>query len=171
LNSNTCLKDLKGSGCPVNVIEHSKAVSKKAVEMAVNYSRINGINMDMVQIECGALLHDIGRSKTHTIKHAVVGAEILRKLNYPDSIVKITLKHVGAGIPQYEADKLGLEPGNYMPATIEEKIVAHADNLIRGTKEVGIDSVIIRWEKIFGKDHPVITRLKNLHKELIPEDP
>jgi uncharacterized protein len=157
-------------GCPSNVIEHSKAVSKKAVEMAVNYSRINATHLDMVQIECGALLHDIGRSKTHSIKHAVVGAEILRNLNYPDSIVNITLKHVGAGIPQSEAKKLGLEPRNYMPTTIEEKIVAHADNLIRGTTEVGIDSVITRWEKIFGKDHPAIDRLKKLHKELVQED-
>ncbi len=84
------------------------------------------------------LLHDIGRTKTHTIKHAVVGAEILRNLNFPDEIVNITIKHIGAGIPPKEAEILGLPPGDYMPHTLEEKIVAHADNLVNGTIEVDI---------------------------------
>jgi uncharacterized protein len=171
LNSKTCLKALNDSGCPQNVIEHSIAVSKKAEKMAVNYSEITGNKLDMEQIECGALLHDIGRSKTHSIDHAVVGAQILRNLKFPDNIVNITIKHIGAGIPLSEAEKLGLEPGDYVPYTIEEKIVAHADNLTNGTNEVEIDSVIKEWEKNFGKDHPSLSRLKKLHNELFQENP
>jgi uncharacterized protein len=171
LDSKICLKALKDSGCPHNVIEHSKAVSKKALEIAANYSKIKGINLDMTMIECGALLHDIGRSKTHSIKHAVVGAELLRNLNFQDNLVNITLKHIGAGIPLSEAKNLGLPPKDYMPATIEEKIVAHADNLTNGTNEIDINSVVKKWEKMFGKDHPSISRLKTLHQELFQVNP
>ena len=114
------------------------------------------------------LLHDIGRINTHTIKHAIEGADILKKLNYPEEIIKITIKHIGAGIPPKEAEILGLPPGDYIPYTLEEKIVAHADNLINGTVEVDLDFVITKWEKNFGKNHPAIIRLKNLHNELNP---
>lgn len=171
MNSKTCLKALNDLGCPHNVIEHSIAVSKKAKKIAVNYSEITGIKLDMEQIEYGALLHDIGRSKTHSIDHAVVGAQLLRNLKFTNDLVNITLKHIGAGIPLSEAENLGLEPRDYMPYTIEEKVVAHADNLTNGTTEVGIDSVIKKWEKRFGKDHPSLSRLKKLHKELFQGTP
>jgi len=158
---------LNDSECPINVIAHSKAVAKKAVSIGINYSDLNSTNVDMEQVEFGALVHDIGRSRTHSIKHAVAGAEILRNLNFPDNYVNITLKHIGAGIPLDEAEMLGLPMDDYMPTTIEEKIVAHADNLVNGTTEVEIEFVVTKWEGIFGKNHPAIQRIKKLHKELL----
>jgi uncharacterized protein len=160
------LKILENFNCPPHIIEHSKAVSLKAIDISSNFMDKNRSQVDLEQIETGALLHDIGRSKTHTIKHAIVGAEILRSINFPDEIVNITLKHIGAGIPSNEAEKLGLPPGDYMPFTLEEKIVAHADNLVDGTTEVDLYSVIEKWKKKFGNDHPAIHRVKKLHNEL-----
>ena len=160
------LKILKDSECPSHIIEHSRAVSIKALDMASNFENNNRSTLDLELVETGALLHDIGRSRTHTIKHAVVGAEILGNLNLPDEIVNITLTHIGAGIPKNEAEILGLPPGDYMPITLEEKIVAHADNLINGTDDVELDFVIIKWEKLFGKNHPAIIRLKKIHNEV-----
>lgn len=136
--------------------------------MAIYFTKITGLSLNLDYIEKGALLHDIGRSKTHGIKHAVVGAEILKELNFPTEIVNITLKHIGAGIPLDEANELGLPAEDYMPSTMEEKIVAHADNLISGENEVDLNFVIRKWEQIFGKNHPAISRLKQLHKETIP---
>lgn len=167
MDLNRCLRALDDSGCPTNVIAHSKAVSKKAVFIGINYSDLNGTMVDMELVEFGALVHDIGRSKTHSIKHAVKGAEILRNLNFPENYINITLKHIGAGIPLDEAEMLGLPKEDYMPATIEEKIVAHADNLINGTIEVDIEFVVKKWEGTFGKNHPAIKRIKKLHKELL----
>ena len=138
---------LKDFNCPTHIIEHSKAVSNKAQDMSSNFMDKTGSNIDMEQIETGALLHDIGRTKTHTIKHAIEGATILKSLNFPDNIIKITVKHIGAGIPPSEAKILGLPPGDYMPHTLEEKIVAHADNLINGTVEVDMEFVLEKWEK------------------------
>jgi uncharacterized protein len=165
LNPIVALKDFN---CPPHIIDHSKAVSVKALDMASNLMDKTGSKIDMEQIETGALLHDIGRTKTHTIKHAYEGAEILKSLNFPEEIIKITVKHIGAGIPSKEAEILGLPPGDYMPHTLEEKIVAHADNLINGTVEVDLEFVINKWGKMFGKNHPAINRLKKLHKELNP---
>jgi uncharacterized protein len=160
------LNTLKELDCSPHIIEHSKAVSIKAKNMASDFSDKTGLDIDLYLIETGALLHDIGRSKTHTIQHAVVGAEILKNLNFPKEIVNITIKHIGAGLPADEAKILGLPPGNYMPTTIEEKIVAHADNLINGTDEVDMDYVIRKWKKMFGNGHPAILRLKKLDKEV-----
>ena len=56
-----------------NVIEHCKAVYKKAMKIAANFD-----NVDEDLIRKGALLHDIGRSKTHSIEHAIKGVEIAR---------------------------------------------------------------------------------------------
>jgi uncharacterized protein len=160
------LKILKDINCPTNIIEHSKAVYKKAKDMASAFRYENGFDVDLELIETGAILHDIGRSTTHTIHHGVAGAEILKNLNYPLAVVNITARHIGAGIPQDEAEILGLPPGEYMPVTLEEKIVAHADNLINGTVEVDLDFVIRKWEKKMGKDHPSIKRLKKLDKDV-----
>jgi uncharacterized protein len=166
LNSNP-LKTLTDLGCPSNIIEHSKAVSRKALIIGSNFMDNNESYVDLKLVETGAMLHDIGRIKTHSIKHAVIGSEMLRKLNFPDEIVNITLKHIGAGIPSDEAEILELPPGDYMPCTLEEKIVAHADNLICGIIEVNIDFVLKKWEKKFGKNHPSIYRLKKLDEELM----
>jgi uncharacterized protein len=160
------LNTLKDLNCPPCIIEHSKAVSNKARNMGSNFQDKTGLDIDLDLIENGALLHDIGRIKTHTIKHAVVGAEILENLNFPTEIVNITIKHIGAGIPQDEAKILGLPPGDYMPRTLEEKIVAHADNLINGTVEVDMVYVNRKWKKMLGNDHPAILRLNKLDKDV-----
>ena len=94
----------------------------------------NKTECDRELVEVGAILHDIGRSKTHTIDHAIVGAKILREEGVDERIVRIVERHIGAGITRAEATKLGLPPEDYLPKTIEEKIVCQADNLI-GNKE------------------------------------
>ena len=116
---------LKKEGLPENVIKHCIAVYKKAEKILVNFP-----DADKELIKTGALLHDIGRSKTHGIRHAIVGAEILRKNNYSEEIVNIVERHIGVGITENEAEKLNLPIKSYVPVTIEEKIVAHADNLL-----------------------------------------
>ncbi len=164
---NQSLKTLEDASCQPNVIEHSIAVSKKSLQLASNFINKTGLCLNLELIANGALLHDIGRSKTHTIRHAVVGAEILRQLDFPEEIISITLNHIGAGIPREEAEILGLPPKDYIPSTFEEKIVAHADNLINGTVEVDLNFVLEKWGKKFGNNHPSINRLKKLHKEVV----
>lgn len=153
---------LENENTPENVIEHCKAVYKKAMKIAANFD-----NVDEDLIRKGALLHDIGRSKTHGITHAIIGAEIAEKYGYPDDVVNIIERHIGAGITEEEAKKLGLPEKSYIPQTLEEKIVAHADNLISGTREVDIDFVIEKWQRSIEDSDDNIERLKKLDEELI----
>lgn len=156
------LKILKQEETPENVIEHSKAVYKKAMVIAANFK-----NADKDLIKKGALLHDIGRSKTHGISHAVEGAKIVKQYGYPEEVQNIVERHIGAGITEEESVKLGLPKKSYIPQTIEEKIVAHADNLLSGTIDVDIDFDIAKWKRKIDKPEENIKRLIELDNELI----
>ena len=153
---------LKKENTPQNVIEHSIAVCKKALKIAENFPDSN-----KELIRKGALLHDIGRSRTHGITHAVEGCKIAREYGYSQDVLNIIERHIGAGITKKEASKLGLEEKSYVPETLEEKIVAHADNLISGTKEVDVDYVIKKWQSRMDNPEDNIKRLIKLDEELI----
>ena len=153
---------LKKEKTPENVIEHCKAVYKKAMKIAANFD-----DADKDLIRKGALLHDIGRSKTHGITHAIEGVRIARKYGYSEDVLNIIERHIGAGITEEEAEKLGLPKKSYVPQTLEEKIVAHADNLISGSKEVDMDFVIEKWKRNIEDSDDNIERLIKLDNELI----
>ena len=153
---------LKKENTPENVIDHCKAVCRKAMEIAANFD-----NADKDLIRKGALLHDIGRSKTHGIEHAIEGVKIAKKYGYSQDVLNIIERHIGAGITAEEAEKLGLPKKSYIPQTLEEKIVAHADNLISGSEEVNIDFVIKKWKRRIEDSEDNIERLIELDDELI----
>ncbi len=152
------LEELK---CSPYLIKHSEAVLKKSQEISSNF------DVDLETVCTGALLHDIGRLKTQDIQHGVEGGQLLKELGFPPEIVRIAEVHIGAGIFREEAKLMGLLFKDYLPETLEEKIVAHADNLIHGTEEVPLEFVLKKWEKSIGKDHPSLDRLRKLHIELI----
>jgi uncharacterized protein (TIGR00295 family) len=150
-------------GVDERVMEHLWAVHDYAMEIAA------GVECDRNLVEVGSLLHDIGRSKSHAIDHAVIGAEILRKEGVDQEVIDIVERHVGAGLTAGDARKLGLPPKDYVPKTIEEKIVCHADNLIGSTERVSIkDTIAMARQKWF--DHSV-DRLIQIHFEVFkPEE-
>ena len=76
---------LRKENTPENVIEHSKAVCRKAMEIATKFD-----NADTDLIRKGSLLHDIGRSRTHGITHAIEGVEIAKKYVYSTDVLNIT---------------------------------------------------------------------------------
>lgn len=156
------IKLLKAENTPENVINHCEAVYKKAIKIAANFD-----TADKDLIRKGALLHDIGRSKTHGITHAIEGVKIAEKYGYSTDVLNIIERHIGAGITESEADKLGLPKKSYVPQTIEEKIVAHADNLVSGSDEVDLDFVIKKWKRNIEDSDDNIKRLIQLDNELI----
>lgn len=156
------LEILKKEKTPSNVIEHCQAVCKKSLKIAGNFSQA-----DEDLIKKGALLHDIGRSKTHDITHAVEGRKIAEKYGYGEDVLNIIERHIGAGITESEAEKLNLPKKSYVPETLEEKIVAHADNLINGTEEVDVDFVVEKWKRRIEEPDDNIERLIKLDNELI----
>ena len=153
-----CIRLLEKNGCSDIVIRHCKAVRDVAVKIAEK------TNADVQLVEAAALLHDIGRSKTHGIFHGIAGVKIAKKIGLPDSIIRIIERHLGAGISKEEAKKLGLPQKDYIPVTLEEKIVCHADNLIDNCRRQNIEKEIERVLKDGNKDYA--ERLIKLHKEL-----
>ena len=159
------LKILKASGCSPRVIRHCKAVSNLAVQIAQRCKR-NGVDVDLDLVRIGALLHDIGRSKTHSVHHPIVGAEIAKSFGLPEEIIRIIKRHLGGGLTAEEALELGWPNEDYLPKTIEEKIVTYADKLIDGEKIVSIEETIKKLSRRLGADHPSIRRIMGLHKEI-----
>jgi len=160
------LEILKRSGCSPNVIRHCKAVSDLAVQIAWKCKR-NGVDVDVNLVRIGALLHDIGRSKTHSVHHPIIGAKIAQSFNLPEPIIRIIKNHLGGGLTAKEASELGWPPEDHLPETIEEKIVTIADKLIDGEKTVPIQETIKKFSRRLGADHPSIKRIMNLYKEII----
>jgi tRNA (cytidine56-2'-O)-methyltransferase len=153
-----CLAILRGAGCSEDVVSHCVAVSEVAVRIARRCDAVVEL------VEAGALLHDIGRSRSHAIDHAVRGAELARELGLPDAVVLIIERHIGAGIPKDQAVQLGLPARDFVPETIEEKIVAHADNLIAGGRRVTVQETVANLTRKGLTD--AAERMKKMHSEL-----
>jgi len=157
------LQLLRENQCSEKVINHCKAVTELALETAKLLEE-RGLKIDFALVEIGALLHDIGRSKTHTVHHAVVGAEIAASAGLPDSVVSIIKRHVGGGITASEAEKLGWQKDIYFPITLEEKVVSYADKLIENGKRAPIDVTV---EKLSGElKYEAAERVRKLHEEI-----
>lgn len=161
---------LRKSGCSPDVIEHCQAVAVYAREIARDIrncalEKKAQVKIDIDLVYTGGLLHDIGRSRTHGISHAVEGAKIAIENGLDEKLINIIERHIGAGIPGKEAVALGLAAKDYMPLTLEEKIVAHADNLTSGTRIGSIDELVsgLRKKQL---DENIIQRIIELNNEI-----
>lgn len=158
------------SGCQPEVIEHCRAVAGYSKTIAIKILKCSELkgelrDIDIELVYLGGLLHDIGRSRTHGIWHAVEGARIAVENDLDSRLVNIIERHIGAGISRTEALDLGLPERDYFPLTIEEKIVAHADNLVAGSRISTPDKIV---EKLKKKNisKTVINRIIELNNEM-----
>lgn len=155
--------ELLESICSGKVVDHCKAVADLALETAEILME-KGLKIDCDLVEIGALLHDIGRSKTHKVNHALVGSEIAKAADLPDSVVSIIKRHVGGGITTNEAERLGWPKDVYIPNTLEEKIVSYADKLIENAKYTSIETIVEKLKREF--KHEAAARVLALYKEI-----
>lgn len=146
------------------MIEHCKGVASLAVEIA-NKAKAAGHNVNPELVEIGALLHDFGRCKTHKIDHAVEGYRLARNRGIEPEISEIIKRHIGAGISKEEARMLGLPEDDYFPRSLEEKIVAHADNLVKGTSRITVAerTALMRQQEV---PENVIKRINKLAEDV-----
>ena len=175
-----CLRILRDAGCKKRVIIHCCTVRTVAEEM------IRKIDCNRDLVIAGALLHDLGRAKDHSILHAMIGAEMAEDLGLPKEIVEIIRRHTGAGLDQQDIDEMGLPQGDYIQRTIEQKIVAHADNMVsdnavvshmhsvdkllakgarRGAEKV--ENLHLELSKLYGEDLDVIVGILGEHPRLV----
>lgn len=152
-----------------HVLEHSIAVQKLAVQWARKI-KANGYKVDVEFVSTAALLHDIGRFRyapgtPDMIRHGVEGAKILKKEGFPLH-ARLAERHIGAGITKADVKKQGLPipVKDYSPKTIEEKIVACADNLLEGSERKSIQATVSKFEEKLGE--PYGRRVMRLYKEI-----
>ncbi len=165
-----------------HVINHIEMVTKKALEIGKKLKE-KGFDIDLELLEIGGYLHDIGRSVTHGVSHAVESAKIIKDFGFSEPVIRLVERHVGAGITAEEAEKLGLPKKNYIPETLEEKILAYTDKFLeselvfrtingeqiierRDFESESIEPTLKRFRKKFGLESSVVLRLENLRNEI-----
>lgn len=118
------------------LIRHSRDVADMALDIARRHPELR---IDLGFLEEGAMLHDIGifltdapgifcHGKDPYIRHGIDGADLLRSEGYPRH-ARVCERHTGAGITLTQIDKqqLPLPRQDFLPETIEEKLICYAD--------------------------------------------
>ncbi|MBY9007618.1 MAG: HDIG domain-containing protein [Candidatus Lokiarchaeota archaeon] len=153
-----------------SIKQHSIKVAMKALEIV---DKINTPNIDRKLVEIGGLLHDIGRSKTHGFDHGLIGSQILKEIGLSQKLSRICETHMLGGLDINEAKELELPEKNYLPTSLEEKIICLADKYLKGTKEVSIDERFEHWfdkyenSEILKRSKIRIINIENEIKKLI----
>jgi len=162
-----CIGILDHLGCPPAVLEHIKAVyalGDEMIRVAIEADPSIPDRLDLGVVRAGLMLHDIGRTRTHSIRHVSIGADIATRMGLDPRVVAAVHNHIGAGVPASEAVVIGLSEEDFMPCTMEEKIVCHADSLIADRKRTSLDearSDLIKKGATSGAD-----RMAALHLEI-----
>lgn len=161
------LQLLKDANCASHVIQHCQAVATVALRLTQEIS-MQGYDVDIDLVKVGALLHDIGRGVTHRIDHGVKGVAIAQSFGLSLTLIRIVERHIGSGITSNEARRLELPVKDYLPQSLEEKIVTYADKLIVGAREVGYDEAFHEFQQKLGGflGSAAVDRLQHLHTEL-----
>lgn len=119
------------------LLAHSRAVAAAAIGIA----RRLALPLDESDVECAAMLHDIGIIRTDApgigchgsepyLRHGAIGADMLRGLGAPEELARVAERHTGAGLTpdEIEAAELPLPGGrDYMPRTVLERLICYAD--------------------------------------------
>ncbi|MDR0319036.1 MAG: HDIG domain-containing protein [Nitrososphaerota archaeon] len=163
-NREQAIEILQKNSCSLKVITHCQTVASLALEIAEEFKAKN-YTVDLALIEVGALLHDLGRSKTHSVNHAIEGMKLAQTEGLPDPVICIIKRHVGAGITAEEAEQLKWPKDNYIPQTLEEKIVCYADKCVSGNDRIPVEITIKQLHD--KKLDDAAERVRKLYNEII----
>ena len=122
------------------LITHVILVTRKALEIALDLSERNPrMEIDMEFIAEAGMLHDIGikhcdapeifcHGKEPYIRHGILGGQMLEAEGLPRHAL-VCERHTGSGIARRDVQiqKLPLPAKDYLPLSVEEKIICVAD--------------------------------------------
>lgn len=145
------------------LLVHSRAVVDKALAITDRHPELL---LDRQFIEEAAMLHDIGIVRCNApgiqcfctepyICHGRIGAEMLRAEGFPRH-ARVCERHTGAGITRSQiiAQKLPLPQQDFLPETMEEKVICYADKFFSKShldEEKTIEQAIASLSK-FGEE-------------------
>ena len=159
-----------------SVKEHAKIVLDVSLFLAGLLSKKNPVDAHIITL--GAILHDVGRSRAQRIvEHGVRSGEIIREQGFPEPVARIGETHIGVGITREEAEALGLPARDFVPETLEERIVCYADNLLFYIPEKGrhelrdTDTVVERFTRELGEAYGRRSRefMEKIESEIGPQ--
>jgi uncharacterized protein len=107
---------------------HCRIVARIALDLA----RRHPAPVDSELVEVGALLHDIGVYQVGTgpyIRHGILGHALLEREGLPQPLLRFASCHTGVGISRQDVreQRLPIPEADYLPETVEERLVAYAD--------------------------------------------
>jgi uncharacterized protein len=118
------------------LLTHSQSVVRKALQIVSLHPELQ---LDRTFIIEASMLHDIGIIRCDApsihcfgtqpyIRHGVEGAAMLRAKGLPRH-ARVCERHTGAGISlqEIERQQLPLPLQNFLPETLEEKVICYAD--------------------------------------------
>lgn len=134
-NDNPELKDL--------LLIHSRLVTEKALFLAQKHPELD---IDTAFVAEAGMIHDIGIFLTDAPKihcfgkepylcHGLLGAELMRREGFPRH-ARVCERHTGAGLTCDEIVRreLPLPHYDFLPETIEEKLICFADKFFSKTR-------------------------------------
>jgi uncharacterized protein len=157
---------LKKVKLPFSIRRHSISVANRALKIA---KKIKKVEVNKKLVEIGGLLHDIGRAKSHGFDHGLIGGRILRSYGFSERLARICETHLLGGLDKEDAKRLGLPIKDYLPKTLEEKIVCLADKHMKGRHEVSIEERFEKWFRKYGKTIILLKskrRVEQIQKEI-----
>ena len=166
-NKSECLALLNAMNFAAHIINHQVAVMRQA--MAIAHNIVHG-TVDVNLIRAGALLHDIGRFRSHELIHTTYGGDILPRIRFSGGFGAYPETHSMGGLTPEEAIELGLPARDYQPRSLEEKIVCLSDKYLSGTEVVTIEQRFARWIEKFGNTEFLqeqIRRVKAIEEEIL----
>lgn len=118
------------------LLRHSKQVAERAVEICMAHPEWKA---DTAFVHEASMLHDIGIFLCHApkifcfgkepyIRHGFLGGQLLREAGLPKH-ARVAERHTGSGltVTQILRQNIQLPPKDWMPETIEEKVICYAD--------------------------------------------
>jgi putative nucleotidyltransferase with HDIG domain len=119
-------------------IRHCVAVSRVAERVAGLMPASHGLDSRLLIV--GALLHDIGRYKTQdAILHGVEGYRLLSSLGHHREAF-VCASHVLCGMGRHEACLHGLPELDFIPRTLEEKLIPLIDSVVELDQPTSVDA-------------------------------
>jgi uncharacterized protein len=112
------------AACDNNFFSLARLAARYADIFAAHY------DLDKSFVKTAALIHDIGRYKTHDpIRHGLEGYRLLTDLGYHREAF-VCASHILCGLDKDEAMQYGFPEQEFMPRTLEERLIPVCDSLV-----------------------------------------
>jgi uncharacterized protein len=166
------------------LIVHAVLVTRKARDIAIAYlERHPEASIDLELLTEACMLHDIGiklcdapqiacRGTEPYVRHGVLGKTILEAEGLPRHALACA-RHTGSGLTREEVliRRLPLPPEDYLPVSLEEKIICVADKFFsKQPEKLWKEKKLASIAKGLAKHGPAsVARWEALRKEFLGE--